>query len=293
MQVALHTGAHFTDDDRLLKSLGKNRDMLAERGVFLPKPRSYRRQVRDLLNDARSAPLSHSSRDSILSGLKGVEIVDPDRIIMSNSNFFGVPRLAVSDNKYYPTAESRLQDFCSVFAEEEIDVFLAIRNPATFLPALLAGCPEDTIDQVTDSSAPTALRWSELVMRLRQSLPNVSFTVWCNEDTPLIWEQLLRELSTVEATLPMEGGSDLLGEIMSESGMKRYGEYLQTHPGMTEIQKRRVMAAFLDKFALEDEVEEELDMPGWTEEYVDALTEIYDEDVYEISRIEGVSLISP
>lgn len=293
MQVALHTGAHYTDDERLLRSLGSNRAMLTKRGVSIPKPSSYRRQIRDMLNDARAAPLKHDSRETIMKGLKGVDAVDPDRIILSNSNFFGVPRLAVSDNLYYPSAEARLQDFSSLFHTDEVEVFIAIRNPATYLPALLNACPKDTIDQVTGSSAPTALRWSELVMRLRQSLPNVSLTVWSNEDTPLIWEQLIRELSGLEALLPVEGGNDLLGEIMSPQGLTRYAEYLETHPGMTEIQKRRVTSAFLDKFALDEEVEEELDLPGWTEEYVDALSEIYDEDVYEISRIPGVSLITP
>lgn len=293
MQIALHTGAHYTDDERLLKSLGKNRDMLTKRGVTIPKPSSYRRQIRDILNNARSAPLDPNSRGTLLKGLKGAEVVDPDRVILSNSNFFGVPRLAVSDNQYYPSAEARLQDFSGLFHVDEIEVFIAIRNPATYLPALLNACPEDTIDQVTNSSAPTALRWSELVMRLRHSLPNIALTVWCNEDTPLIWEQLLREMSGLEAIQAVEGGNDLLGEIMSPRGMQRYAEYLETHPGMTEIQKRRVTSAFLDKFALDEEVEEELDLPGWTEEYVDALSEIYDEDVYEISRIPGVTLITP
>ena len=62
---------------------------------------------------------------------------------------------------------------------------------------------------------------------------------------------------------------------------------------MSEIQKRRVIAAFLDKFAQEDAIEEELDMPGWSEELIDQLTEIYDDDLYAIQRIPGINLITP
>ena len=40
-------------------------------------------------------------------------------------------------------------------------------------------------------------------------------------------------------------------------------------------------------------IEEELDLPGWTEALVDELSEIYDEDVFEISRIPGVNFIAP
>jgi len=73
---------------------------------------------------------------------------------------------------------------------------------------------------------------------------------------------------------------------------------------MTEMQKRPVIAAFLDKHAIEDEIDkhaiedeiaEELDMSGWTEALVDELTDVYvyDDDVLAIQRIPGVTLIAP
>ena len=40
-------------------------------------------------------------------------------------------------------------------------------------------------------------------------------------------------------------------------------------------------------------VEEEVDLPGWTEPLVDQLTEQYEEDIFEISRIPGVTFLSP
>ncbi len=80
---------------------------------------------------------------------------------------------------------------------------------------------------------------------------------------------------------------------MSSQGLSRFKDYLNEHPGMSEIQKRRVIAAFLEKFGLEDELEEELDLQGWTEELVQSLTEAYDEDVFLIERIPGVTLITP
>lgn len=292
MQIVLHVGAHFTDEGRLLKSLGKNRDLLAERGISLPKPRSYRTNIRNILNDANSVR-GPEAREAILLGMIDKSVASPDRIVLSNDNFFCVPRLAVRANQYYPNGDERLADLCNLFHGDDIEIFLSIRNPATYLPALLEGTPETTTDELTDGLVATALRWSEMVQRVRDTLPNVSLTVWCNEDTPLIWDQILRELSGLEATQALDGGDDLLSEIMSPEGLSRYADYLAARPGLTEMQRRRVIAAFLDKFALEEELEEELDFPGWTEEYIDALTEIYDEDVYEISRIPGVTLITP
>ncbi|WP_343245390.1 hypothetical protein [Sulfitobacter faviae] len=91
----------------------------------------------------------------------------------------------------------------------------------------------------------------------------------------------------------IRGGFDLLQTIMSEEGMKRFRGYLDTHPDMSEAQKRRVITAFLDKYALEEEIEEELDMPGWTEELVERMTAIYDADVEVIRAMPGVTLIAP
>ncbi|MEY8843400.1 hypothetical protein AB9K41_30605, partial [Cribrihabitans sp. XS_ASV171] len=42
MQLIFHTGAHATDEDRLLKTLLRNADDLAGRGVMIPRPVRYR-----------------------------------------------------------------------------------------------------------------------------------------------------------------------------------------------------------------------------------------------------------
>ena len=58
---------------------------------------------------------------------------------------------------------------------------------------------------------------------------------------------------------------------------------------MTEMQKRRVISTFLDKFALEEEV----DLAGWDDDMMDDMTDVYDEDMLEVQRIPGVTLIAP
>lgn len=75
--------------------------------------------------------------------------------------------------------------------------------------------------------------------------------------------------------------------------MQRFAAYLKSHPDMTEIQKRRVISAFLDKFALEEEIEDELDLAGWTKDLMDDMTDVYDEDMLEVQRILGITLIAP
>ncbi|MCH2069607.1 MAG: hypothetical protein MK208_20420 [Shimia sp.] len=291
MQIVLHAGAHFTDEGKLLGSLSQNRDLLAQNGIALPPQSTYRRQIRDTLGQMNNATMAADYKGAIMGGMIGD--AKPDRMILSNDNFFGVPRRAIRDNCLFPTAGDRLRGVSSLFYGEDLEIFMAIRNPATFVPALVAASPNHPIEEVTDNCDPLALRWSELILRIRDAVPHMPVTVWCNEDTPIIWEEIMRDMAGLDPATPVAGGTDLLRSIMSDEGMARLEAFLADHPGVTEIQKRRIYAAFLDKFAIEDEIEEELDLPGWTVPMVDHMTQAYDEDVYRIERIPGVTVLTP
>lgn len=49
MRIILHAGAQCTDDERLLKTLLRNKDTLAQAGVAVPHPKSYRNLLRKAL----------------------------------------------------------------------------------------------------------------------------------------------------------------------------------------------------------------------------------------------------
>lgn len=291
MQVIFHTGVHATDEDRLLKCLLGNKEMLSQRGIAVPGPGKYRTLLKEAFNAMETAAPSDDARDVLIDAILDDEVAD--RMILSNEHFFGSQRFAVSEDTLYPLAEQRLRQLHALFRHDQIELALAIRNPATFLPAVLANAAPRKVREVLDTTNPVALRWSDLLTRIRVAVPDVPVTVWCNEDTPLIWPQVLREIAGLDLSEPMTGGFDILADIMSRPGLRRMRGYLAQHPDTTEVQKRRVIAAFLDKYALDDAVEEELDLPGWTEDLVDQMTELYDEDVRQIQHIPGVQLIAP
>jgi len=291
MQIAFHSGAHCTDDDRLMKCLLKNKGMLAPKGILVPGPGRYRRLVRETVNSLNGAPAGQETQEALLDA-----IIDEDtagRLILSNENFVcNIPRI-FEGRELYGLAGEKIAGLCNLFPTAEVEVFLSIRNPATFLPALAKRADDRSFDQLMQGVDPIEVRWSKMIERVRAAAPRAALTVWSNEDTPLIWSELLHEMAGVEPHEPLEGEYDLLDEIMSKEGMQRFYTYMQSHPPQTEIQKRRVIAAFLGKFAIPEQIEEELDLPGWTEEYVEALTEAYEEDLFAIQRIPGVNFVSP
>ncbi|GAW36189.1 hypothetical protein RA2_03259 [Roseovarius sp. A-2] len=291
MQVALHAGAHMTDEGRLITCLASNRETLARFGTNVPPTVSYHKLLRDILQLAQKGPLSDEAREVVVDAISTEDVTD--RLVLSNHGFFGTPKMAVAGPILYPAADKRLSQFRQIFADDRLELFFGLRNPAMFLPALLHGTPYSSVARMLDDNDPTAIRWSELIARIRNAHPDLPITVWCNEDTPMIWSQIVREMAGIDATVPITGEFALLSEIMTKPGLQRFNAYVDSHPGMTEVQKRRVIAAFLDKFADEAAIEEELDVPGWTEDVVTRLTELYDEDIYEIQRLDGIQMITP
>ncbi|MEM6729309.1 MAG: hypothetical protein AAF618_12485 [Pseudomonadota bacterium] len=291
MEIVFHIGAHETDEDRLLKCLLKNRDSLRGQDIAVPNPGRYRKLMRELLGNPGAIASGETTRDQVLDEILGDDIAE--RVVMSNSNFFCINARIFENNDFYRLGPPRVAALGDLFAEDTIELHMAMRNPATFIPAVLQGLPSHVRGRIIGELDAFALRWSDVIVRLREACPRAELTVWCNEDTPLIWSQLIREISGLEHGANIIGGFDLLSEIMTDEGFTRFQAYLKSHPPQTEVQKRRVIAAFLDKFAIEDELEEELDVPGWTHETVDALTERYEEDLYTIERIPGVTLITP
>lgn len=291
MQVVIHAGAHSTDDDRLIQCLLQNKERLSAIGTDVPDPRIYRKLLRDILNAAMKSGINEEAREIVLDTINH----DPaaDRLVLSNQGFFGTQKMAVGQGQLYPQAAARMEAFRQIFPDDDIEFFVGLRNPATFFPAILPKTPFETIDDLLNGVDPGAFRWSDMVRRLREAHPDMPMTIWCNEDTPLIWAQVVRELAGLDPNASFNGEFLLINEIMTEEGVQRFESYMSGQTEMTEIQKRRVIVAFLDKFVKEEEIEEELDLPGWSEALIDRLTEAYDEDVYEVARVSGVNMIAP
>jgi hypothetical protein len=80
---------------------------------------------------------------------------------------------------------------------------------------------------------------------------------------------------------------------MAGEGMTRMRAYIAGHPPQNPQQRRKIVSAFLDKFALPERIDMAVDMPGWTAEVLAELTENYDIDVARIAAMPQVTFIAP
>ncbi|RME17763.1 MAG: hypothetical protein D6801_02725 [Alphaproteobacteria bacterium] len=290
MKISIHLGVHCTDEDALVKSLLKNVKTLSAEGVVVPAPGRYRPLLRKVLEKLAGNPPGDDVQDVLLEQILDTEQVE--RLVLSHDSFLAVPAYALRNGLLYRNAGRNTMRLRRLFPDHEVEFFLAVRDPATFVPALHEKLPEMPFAELAAGASPETLVWSDVVRDIRESNPDCPVTVWCNEDTPLIWPEVMHEITGIEPRVPFVGGFDILSKIMEREGMVRLRAYLNSHPPATEIQRRRILAAFLDKYAIEEAVEEEIDLPGWTPELVEELSQAYDDDMIEMARIPGVTVLT-
>ena len=291
MQIVYHLGAHCTDEGQLLRCLRRNQALLREEAIEIADPARYRPLFGETLRALRGSAADGETQAMMLDAI--LEQEAPERIVFSHDAYLGIPARILENGRFYPVAPPKTRQLRQLFPDHEAEFLIALRNPATFLPAAFARQKDIAIEDWLARTDPMEIRWSELIEGIRAHNPDVAITVWCNEDTPLIWPEVLRAVSGHSAWTELDGVDDYLAALMSEEGMRRLRAYLAGKPPETESQRRRIVAAFLEKFAKPDALEMEIDVPGWTDEHVEAMTALYEEDLHAIEAIAGVRLILP
>jgi len=292
MRVTYHIGMHCTDEDRALDCLLSNAGALARQGCAVAPPDRFRPALREAMLELKGAPAPEAMQARLLDAV--IDLDAPRHVLFSSDSFLCVPQRAVADGTLYPLADERAPWIRNLFPEAEAHFALALRNPATLIPAIQRRFRDrESWQDLTARIAPEAMSWADMVARLRTAVPDAEITVWCNEDAPLLWPELLALLSGAPEETALEGGDAFLGELMAPDGFARMQSYLAQTPPRDAGHRRRVVAAFLDRFARPEAVEEEFDLPGWGADRIARLTETYEADIARIGTMDGVRLLLP
>lgn len=291
MRIVYHLGAHCTDDERLIRCLWKNRATLGHQGIVVPGPARYRALLRDTAITLKGRPASRDTQALVLD-----QIMDEDRadrLILSWDNFLSYPQWVIRDRRLYPAAGERIRAFTQIFPEIEAEFHLSIRNMASYLPALFAKQRGKPYEEFIGTADPRSLSWSRMVEEIRTLNPDAPLTIWCDEDTPLIGPEVLQTVSGHAPDTVLAETDELLASLMPPDGLTRLDAYLAANPPASAMQRRRIVSAFLDKFAIPDQIETEIELPGWDEALIEDLNDSYRRDIARIRSMEGVTFLAP
>jgi len=206
--VVLHIGAHKTASTHLQQAIRAERRALLAAGVgFFGPPhfRSGRFPFREAM--AWRGELARLRRRHA-PGLVGRH-ARMQRLVLSEENILGGahdPDM-FEQGRFYPRAAQRLARFIAAAGADEVTLFLAVRDPASFLLSaysqkLLSGRPMP-FDSFIGALDPARLSWAELMARLL-AVPQVAGCVlWRFEDYPAIAPRVL------DAMLPPAGAAQV------------------------------------------------------------------------------------
>ncbi len=289
MEIVYHLGVHLTDEERIPKLLLKNRAVLQAEGIIVPWPRQYRYLFRDLLGRLGGGPASAEMQDILLDAVMVQDA--PARVIFAHENFLGPRSAAVGGGRFYPGADRVAAALRNLFPDTPVGFTLAVRNPATFLPALFAASQPLDYGAFLGGADPAGFRWSEMLARLARAVPGAPVTVWCNEDSPVLWPAVLGAIAGHGGATRLALLDEFPASLLTEDGARRMRSYFAEHPPDSEARRRRAVAAFLERFGRPEAVEVEVDLPGWDEALVGALSAAYDADMEAVAALPGVRFI--
>ena len=271
----------------MLKALRAEVDRLAASDVCVPAPTQARPAMRKALQ-AGSRSLLADGADVVSSFGAPPEAA---RLVLSFEGFLANYVSILAGATIYADADEKVAALRDVFRDHEVRFMLAIRNPATFVPAVFEASTSDDFTSFLAGQTLEGLRWLPVVERIRSACPDVPLTLWCNEDLPLIWPEVLRAATGLPGA--HAGDTAVLREIMSEAGFRRLVSYLRDNPPPNPETWRKVVTAFLGKYADESLVEQEIALPGWTQDVIVRLTGLYEQDIEALKARGDLHVIAP
>ncbi len=291
MEIALHLGAHLTDDNQLRKCLQTNADMLRREGIIVPPARQYLDLIKDAANHITSGTGAPEAFRHLRDAIGAPD--DARRLVFSGPSLLARLPDVLDDVQFYPKAARRVAALRKIFEGHDVEIFFAIRNPASFIPAFMSSQRIQQKGLETSQIPVEQLRWSTLLQQIIDTWPEAKLTVWCDEDTPFLWHQLLREISGHEPDTEFEGSFDWFDTVMVEGAADKLAQYFNDAPPVDEDHRQHVIAAFLDKFCDDQKLEIDLTVTDWDEARVDILTELYEQDTESLSALPGLRLLQP
>ena len=285
-----HLGGAYTDANQMTTSLKKNPELLKDHGVLIKRRNQYRNLINDSIEALQGEEATLEQQESLLAQFGKNKKVD--RIIFSNDSFMGVPSWMFQKGVFYGNVGDNTSRLRKLFPNNPCEFFLGIRSPSSFIPEAIAEQANEKFHDFLDAIDLKTILWSDVIRRIQEANPDCPITVWCYEDTPILWPTILREITDVDYATPFKGDFDVIQSLMQPNGLKLLKQYLNDRPKFNERQRRRIRTVFLDKFVIEGANEIEASISNWTQNKLDSLTQIYEHDVELIESMPGVNLIS-
>lgn len=287
-QIAFHVGVHTTDEERLFRSLRLNADVLREQKIEVCDNQLNEPILNEAAQALRGGVASPEMEEVVIDTL--VENDDTERLIISRPSLLGVPRRMFNVTSMMEYSGAKMIELTNIVPSVEAEFFIGLKNPATLM-ARLINRASVSYDMLMNGADPLQKRWAPTLIDIVQKLRGRRLVVWCHEDMPMIFPEVLHSLSGATPETQLKGGDRLLRDLLTPEGIKYMREEI---PHDMEVKARRAaVEGLLGNYLRKNVLSMSIDCPGWTADMVDEMTANYHEDIATIAALPGVEFISP
>ena len=293
MRITLHIGAHHTRTPRLVGAIKSSGRALSRFNIATPSPTHYRPIISTELARLDGLPPIIDEEDAVLAQILS-DAPDSAHLIMINEDWAGDRATMFKGGQLYTGIADSVSRVVELFSQHDVHISMGIRNPAFLINAALSvPSTPASLNWFLKSNDPMDLSWVAPVDALQKALPDVPLTLWCEEDTPLIWPRIIRQIANIPDDTPIVGGLAALTDALKPEGITRFRAFLRNHTLTSPQQYERAVLAFLDKYANESVMTASCSVPGWTAQTVHDLSLNYEDDIATLAARETVTFILP
>ncbi|GAA3866849.1 hypothetical protein [Celeribacter arenosi] len=296
MRVTLHVGLHFAGAPRLIAGLRANNPAFEAGGTFVPRQKEYRAPVADILQKLDGLPPIEAEQIELLSQI--LKNRKTSHLLMSDVLWAGALDAAFSEGRLYADLGVNVARVAELFDTSDVRIAISLRDPVGFVSDALS-TPElaGKMTPFLRNCDTATLGWEQGLQELRAALPTSSIVAWREEDAPLIWPRVLRELGRLPRDAPVARSYAPLRQILSAKGMRQlFGEVASTPP-VDDIAFENLVRRFLAEFAVPDNLPDRpvgsVNIPGWSQEAYHGITQRYWAQTAAFGKEEGVTFIAP
>ncbi len=291
MQVVIHAGVAFTDEDRLFGLLKANQETVANHnGAFFGR-RAFRRHFRQALNELEPGTPALNTRKAFQGMIPKDKTVD--RVVISQPGFLGAIQTSILDGQFYPLAGERIAYLDDMFDDCQMELFIGLRNPGSFIPKALMAQSEPERQRILAETDISCLSWLTMIDNIRDLAPDVQITLWSNEDSPLIWGDIARAMVELPEDTPLNEEFSFLSTLLTDEGRDEIETLIQRQPAIGSPTLRTDLGQIFARHADPTAIEEELTLPGWSDEIVAAFTELYEQDLDVLQNMQDIHFLTP
>ena len=125
-----------------------------------------------------------------------------------------------------------------------------------------------------------------------EAVPDREFVIWAQEDLPFTWPEVLRRIAGVGTEVPLIGEDTVLAELLSPDILHDLQAHILANPDLTIRARRDLVEQALAAGSMATAMETDIALPGWSQDLIDELSDIYAADLAELAAISGVEFIS-